>query len=276
MYVFPGVSGLCWSELWQLDCGLVRVGIWCWSGPCAGRPAACGNRPAAAGLQGPAAVCVHCSKAAAVAACICVAEGARKATWRRTTGAALPSKKRPRRAGRLRPAGVWLAVFAGELRAAQYVVGRNSEECWISCCLVDCWLCLSLAARHGWTHGGSCLHEPNPAMSATSDWRRGVGSAHVSLARVNILACLLRFLPAAARMPLKPIYPHQSQSEPLSHFPHPGLIPAATPASAYARVKSSTLLPDQPCTSALPLQTVCCLLTGLGIGCTLRDLANLP
>ena len=74
---------------------------------------------------------------------------------------AAPPKKR-------RPAGVWLAVVAGEHSTAQYVVGRSSEECcgWrISCCLVDCWLCCCLAAGRGWMHGGPCLYEPTPAMS---------------------------------------------------------------------------------------------------------------
>ena len=41
-------------------------------------------------------------------------------------------------------------------------------------------------------------------------------------------------------------------------------------------VGTVTLAFDQPCTSALPLQTVCRLLEGTGISCTLRDLSNLP
>ena len=47
---------------------------------------------------------------------------------------------------------------------------------------------------------------------------------------------------------------------------------------AYPLSAPGTVTPafDQPCTSALPLQTVCRLLKGLGISCTLRDLANLP
>ena len=75
---------------------------------------------AAAAAQGPAATQ---GLGPAVAACMCVAEGASKATARRVAQEAAPAR-------RLGPAkSVWLAVFAGEHSTAQYVVGRSSEEC---------------------------------------------------------------------------------------------------------------------------------------------------
>ena len=39
------------------------------------------------------------------------------------------SRRRLGRPRRLRPAGVWLAVFADKHSTAQYVVGHRSEEC---------------------------------------------------------------------------------------------------------------------------------------------------
>ena len=60
--------------------------------------------------------------------------------------AAPPAEKRRRRAGCLRPAGVWSAVFAGKHSMAQCAVGCRL----VICCLLR----LRLTAGRGWTHGG--------------------------------------------------------------------------------------------------------------------------
>ena len=97
-------------------------------------PAAAG---AAAAAQGPAAAALG----PAVAACMCVAERRARPSGGGQRGVAQEAAP----ARRLRPAGVWLAVFAGKQSTAQ-------------CLLALCWLYLCLIPGPDWTYGGPCLY----------------------------------------------------------------------------------------------------------------------